>query len=619
MAEKRVQRRLAAILAADVVGYSRLMEQDETETLAALKTRWRNLMAPGVARHNGRVVKLMGDGVLVEFASAVDAVQCAVALQKDFAVANEGVAQDRQIILRIGINLGDVIVEGSDLYGDGVNIAARLEALAEPGSIFVSASVYDQVKRKLSAGFDDLGPQVVKNIVELIHVYRVSDEAHKRPPNRPRSEKRLMLRRKLLIVFAIAVAFCLAATALVNWLPARQGNGLPKLAVLPFVNLSGEAENDRLSLAIGADVLLMLSTSPFLQSVQQLSDQALSSPQQLRAIAVKSGAEYILDGSIRSTNGTVKITARLVHGIDDDNIWSMHFEYEAKGLSDVARELTLSIYSQIASFESPIRQFQEAQTWNKPREQLTEADFHWRGHTSWAEAGPSAARDVWQEGIERFSDSAVLRLEIAYTLQQDARYGAAQFPIGAIDTAWNLMREVEQIPGKSRLEVWLYHYYMAMLSQLHEGDFEGTITHAEATHAIAPYDPYSSVDMAYVMTNAGRVETAVEWAEYGTRARPDGPEWFWVYLGWAYYNAGRADDAIRAYSHSRFPPKAEMAAALVRAHRADEAKLLIKEIIRESPSFTLREATSTPGGKFPLMVAELLAPYSEDLKTAGLK
>src|SRR5882724_10558170 len=170
-----MERRLAAILAADVVGYSRLMEHDEAGTLAALKSRRREILQPAVSKHHGRIVKLMGDGVLVEFASAVSAVTCAMDLQEAMDVANRDIPEDRRIVLRVGINLGDVMVEGSDLYGDGVNIAARLEALAEPGSVLVSHTVFSHVKGKSKLAFEDLGEQKLKNMAEPVRLYRVSD------------------------------------------------------------------------------------------------------------------------------------------------------------------------------------------------------------------------------------------------------------------------------------------------------------------------------------------------------------------------------------------------------------------------------------------------------------
>ena len=180
MAEERAQRRLAAILAADVVGYSSLMQADEAGTLAALKARRTEVLQPVVSKHRGRIVKLMGDGVLIEFASAVDAVECAVQLQQAMQAANAGAPEERRIVLRIGVNLGDVMVEGSDLYGDGVNIAARLETLAEPGTVYVSQTVFNHVRTKVSLKFEDIGEQNLKNMPEPVRVYRL--EADSRSP-----------------------------------------------------------------------------------------------------------------------------------------------------------------------------------------------------------------------------------------------------------------------------------------------------------------------------------------------------------------------------------------------------------------------------------------------------
>jgi class 3 adenylate cyclase len=244
MVKDLIQRRLAAVLAADVVGYSRLMGQDEAGTLAALKARRKDVLEPVVARHRGRIFKIMGDGVLVEFGSAVNAVQCAVELQQGMAAANSGLPEDRRIVLRIGVNLGDVMVEGSDLYGDGVNIAARLEAVAEPAGICISAKVHDEVRNRLSFSFEDLGEQQFKNIATAVRAYRVGWEALS---DRLRSQQKSQL----------------------PTLPDRAS-----IAVLPFANMSSDPEQVFFAHGLAEDLITDLSKVPGLMVVARNSSFA---------------------------------------------------------------------------------------------------------------------------------------------------------------------------------------------------------------------------------------------------------------------------------------------------------------------------------------------------------
>jgi adenylate cyclase len=223
MAEARAKRHLAAILAADVVGYGRLMEADEAGTLAILKERRKIVLEPLVASHEGRIFKVTGDGMLAEFRSAVNAVQCAVDVQNGMAVANGDAPENRQIVLRIGVNLGDVIGEGSDLFGDSVNIAARLEALADPGGILISGSTYDYIRNKVRVSFDDLGAQLLKNISEPVRAYRV------------------------------------AGTRAVATATARAITSKSSIAVLPFANMSSDPEQQYFSDGITADIITELS------------------------------------------------------------------------------------------------------------------------------------------------------------------------------------------------------------------------------------------------------------------------------------------------------------------------------------------------------------------------
>jgi TolB-like protein len=284
-------RRLAAILAADVAGYSRLMGADEEGTLAALKQLRSNLADPKIEEHHGRIVKTTGDGLLVEFASAVDAVRCAVEVQREIAERNIGVLAERRIELRIGINVGDIIIDNEDIFGDGVNVAARLEALAEPGGICVSRAVHDQVRDKLDFVFEDRGKQRVKNIARPVHFYR------------------------------IAISENAQATAPLP-LPDK-----PSIAVLPFANMSGDPEQEYFADGMVEEIITALSRIRWLSVIARSSSFTYKG----RAIDVKQvgrelGVRYLLEGSVRKTGQRVRITAQLIETTTGAHLWADHFD-----------------------------------------------------------------------------------------------------------------------------------------------------------------------------------------------------------------------------------------------------------------------------------------------------
>jgi TolB-like protein len=308
MADQPARRRLAAILAADVVGYSRLMEADETGTLAALKARRRDVLEPLVAQHEGRIFKVTGDGVLVEFASAVNAVQCAVELQQGMSAANNSQPDDQHIVLRIGVNLGDVIVEGSDLYGDGVNIAARLEGTAEPGGILISGTAYDYVKNKVKVGFDDLGTQSLKNIGEPVRVYRVADL----PTVVPSAAKST---------------------------PAK-----PSIAVLPFVNMSGDPEQEYFSDGITGDIITDLSKVSTLNVLSRNTTFTFKGKAvDIGQIAQRLKVGYFVEGSVRKAGGRVRITAQLIDAIKDRHVWGERYDRDLNNIFALQDEIAQAI------------------------------------------------------------------------------------------------------------------------------------------------------------------------------------------------------------------------------------------------------------------------------------
>jgi adenylate cyclase len=291
-----MKRKLTTILAADVVGYSRLMSEDEDGTLHALKALRKELVAPLIREHGGRVVKLMGDGLLAEFGSVVQGVNCAVAIQRGAAERNRDVDPQRQIRLRIGINLGDVIIEGSDIYGDGVNVAARLEGLAAPGGICISDTVHRHVRSKLGLAFEDRGAQRVKNIAEPIQVFAIA-LADSAPPPEPASGQ------------------------------APTGSDKPSIAVLPFTNMSGDPEQEYFSDGLVEDIITTLSKLAGLRVIARNSSFVYKGRTvDIRQVAKELGVQYVLEGSVRHAGNRIRITEQLIDASSGSHIWAERYD-----------------------------------------------------------------------------------------------------------------------------------------------------------------------------------------------------------------------------------------------------------------------------------------------------
>ena len=320
MATERNMRRLCAILMADVAGYSRLMGADEDGTLAALTAHRRELIDPAVAEHAGRIVKTTGDGLLVEFASAVDAVRCAIDIQRGMAERNRAVPQDRRLAFRIGLNLGDVIVQSGDLYGDGVNVAARLEALAEPGGICLSASAHEQVQDKISAvRFEDLGEQHVKNIARPVRVYRV------------------------------ALGLGGPVPSPVPALPSRHS-----IAVLPLDNFSTDPEQEYFADGLAEDLITDLSRIAGLPVIARNSTFIYKRrPVSVAQVGRELGVRYVIEGSVRKIDNRVRITAQLIDAATSTHVWADRYDRDLTDIFAVQDEITREIVGALTLRLSP--------------------------------------------------------------------------------------------------------------------------------------------------------------------------------------------------------------------------------------------------------------------------
>lgn len=343
MSEGRVERRLAAILAADVVGFSRLMGTDETGTLRALKQLRRAIVGPAIAEHKGRVVKLMGDGILVEFSSVVEAVECAASIQARIADDKPAVPGGGDILLRIGINLGDVIIEGNDIYGDGVNIAARLEGLAAPGGICISANAHEQVHDKVDVEFEDLGPQEFKNISRLIRAFRISTAQDGQPAPRPAGPS----------------------------LPDR-----PSIAVLPFDNLSGDSEQDYFADGVVEEIITALSQLDQLFVISRNSSFAYKGRSaDIRNVAAELGVRYLLEGSVRKAGDRLRITGQLIEGASGAHIWADRFDGLAEDIFDLQDQITEHV---IGAIEPTLRKAEIERSRKTRPENLVAYDYFQR-------------------------------------------------------------------------------------------------------------------------------------------------------------------------------------------------------------------------------------------------
>jgi len=338
-------RRLAAILAADVAGYSRLMGADEEGTLERLKALRRELLDPKITEHHGRIVKITGDGLLVEFASVVDAVRCAVEMQQAMGERNTGVAADTRIELRIGINLGDVIVEGDDLYGDGVNIAARIEALADPGGVFVSNTVHEHVRDRLPLGFEDLGEQQVKNIARPVRVYRVRNPAAAMSPSGPSSP--------------------------VLPLPDK-----PSIAVLPFANMSGDPEQEYFADGMVEEIITALSRIRWLFVIARNSSFTYKGRAvDMKLVSRELGVRYVLEGSVRKAGGRVRITAQLIDALNGAHLWADRFDGPLEDVFELQDKVALSVAGVI---EPTLRAAETRRTAAHPTADFTAYDLYLR-------------------------------------------------------------------------------------------------------------------------------------------------------------------------------------------------------------------------------------------------
>ena len=581
MAEQRVERRLAAILAADVAGYSRLMGADEEGTLARLNAHRREFLEPTIAEHNGRIVKRTGDGILLEFGSAVDATRCAIQTQRGMAQRNTDVPDDQRIEIRIGIHVGDIIIEEGDIFGDGVNIAARLESIAEPGGICISDDTFRQVRGKVDAVFEDTGDQQLKNIEQPVRVYRVQLGGTKAKGGKT-----------------------LASS---DW---------PSIAVLPFQNMSGDPGQEYFVDGIVEDIITGLSRTKWLFVIARNSSFAYKG----RAVDVKQagqglGVRYVLEGSLRRASDRVRITCQLIETASGTHVWAERYDRPLGDIFALQDEITLSV---VGAIEPSLRRAEIARAKRKRPENLDAYDLYLRAlpHAQIAMPGDSEKALEWlHRSLALEPDYAAAHALAAWCYEQRYLRGG--------------MHEADRTAGLDHARAALRAGADDPTTLATAGFVIGLVEHDYQTamnaidHALA-LNGSSTLALglgATILAHDGQITRAIE---FGERALQLSPHDLMAYLpltalGIAHLAAGRFEEAAAACNkacqsnpHFSFPVVLQTA-ALSGLGRVNEAKALARRVLELQSPFSVAEFIRSHTGR-----AEIWNPIGEALRQVGL-
>jgi TolB-like protein/class 3 adenylate cyclase/Tfp pilus assembly protein PilF len=618
------KRKLAAVLSADVKGFSRLMEADEEGTLRTLKS-YRATIDALIARHDGRIVGTAGDSVLAEFASPVEAVRCAVETQEELARRNADLPREHRLEFRIGINLGDVIVDGGDLYGDGVNIAARLQALADPGGILISGGIYDQIKTKLPFGYDFLGEQKVKNIVEPVRVYRVRLDAavvsKARDARRHRHWSVAAIAATLLIATAAALWPVLPPLRVVlapfTGPPARQAapaTARASIAVLPFANQSDSSADDYFSDGISEDLITALSRFSSIgvmswNAVASYKGQAVAAEQLARDLPVR----YVVDGSVRRSGDKIRVTARLSDAEHGTLLWSEHYDKAVDDLFAVQDDITRRVVNTLAVRVNDLEQERASA---KPTDNLDAYDYYLRGRQFFRRFTRSEnlqAQAMFERAIELDHDYADAYAALAWTYSKAAEMGWGEWPDEALERAHDLAQAALRLDSSNELA----HVLLAIIHTYRQ-QYELALAELDRATAANPSHTGNYAERGWVLLLAGRWDEVIKAVEEALRYDPNPTPNTFNNLALAYYFRERhaeaivmLEGAIGRHPH-HVPLHIALAAAYAAAGRADDAKRAAANVRRLHPFFEVDlygEAFRDPATR---------ERVREDLRKAGL-
>jgi adenylate cyclase len=612
MTPDQMKRKLAAILSADVKGYSRLMGEDEEGTIRVLKD-YMEVISGFLQQHRGCLVATGGDSVLAEFASVVDAVRCAVGIQEDLKERNKDAEENRRMEFRIGVNLGDVVEEGDTILGDGVNIAARVQSLAEASGICITGTAYDQIKNKLALGYEYVGEQTAKNIKEPVKVYRILMDPGVKIPEMispPVPEEKKSLRKRLspavLAVLALVLIAFVAVLYLFAFRPSASKMEVaskekmafalpdkPSIAVLPFVNMSGDPKQEFFSDGITEDIITTLSKVQNLFVIARNSTFTYKGKLvKIKQVSEELGVRYVLEGSVQKSGDRVRITAQLIDALSGHHLWSERYDRDLKDLFALQDEVTLRILKALQVkltegelISAPGEKFFSRKQGLETYLKIWETIYNVRlGNIE----GNNKARRIGEEIVIKWPDLANVYILLGWTHINDLWFGSTKSPRESLEKAMELAQKGlaidDSLPGPHSLLATIY-------SQ--KGEYDKGVAEGERAVVLDP-NGSSTYELYGVSLNyAGRYKEAMPVFQKAIRLNPIGGVMTYVGLGFSYWFTGRLEEAVMAWKQAlrRNPDHLishlNLAATYIEMGREKEARAEAAEALRINPKFSL--------------------------------
>ena len=627
-----MERRLAAILAADVKGYSHLTELNEEASTATLRM-YRAVVEESISAHKGHVFSSAGDSVVAEFPSIVEAIRCAVEIQNEIAERNASVPKNAQMQFRIGVNLGDVIAEENNLYGTGVNVAVRLEQLADAGGICISQTVYDQIRKIVEMPFEDIGERRLKNIAEPVHVYRIL-------PSPLPWLKRLLLRtqdRRRLGVAAGVLLMLLAVAAGAFYLrqPAVLWDGIldsraslpehPAIAVLPFSDMSATHDQQYLADGITEELITGLAKFPELIVMSRNATSAYKDkPTDTRLVGKDLNVHYVVEGSIQRSNQNVRVTAQLIDASTGHQLWADKYDRHVDNIFAIRDDITMSTVGTLGGLAGKLAQAEVARVSAKNPNSFTAYDYLMRGWYEWhkfTREGNAAALGLFEQARKIDPNYARAYAGLAWTYADDYDYEWTD------DYDKTLKLALEMANTAVRLDPSDYQAQWALgWAYLYNRQHEKAAAHYARARGLNPNDAELLAEMANFLIFVGQPKQAIEQVTQAIRLNPFHESWYLEYLGWAYEEAGMPQKAIEILEQTidlRTPKEDQLwylpTLAAAYAHtavgRMDDARKTVTMLLARKPEYSTSVSVSR---LFPYRTKELSDRYVNALRRAGL-